>query len=88
MCHVRISIDIIIMSSFQLVSLCKSMFGSAFYETLMKATIYKQFVAGETTEDVKSVAKELGKLNVNCMFCVPTEDVLEEDINSTNIADL
>ncbi len=59
----------------QLVAWFKGIFGTQFYEKIVKATIYKQFVAGETEQDVKFIASTLQKSNINCMFCVPTEDV-------------
>ena len=64
----------------QLVAWCKGIFGTQFYEKIIKATIYKQFVAGETEKDVKYIASELQKSNINCMFCIPTEDVSSDNL--------
>ena len=65
---------------FQLVEWCKGILGDQFYEKIIKATIYKQFVAGETEQDVKFIASNLQKSNINCMFCVPTEEVATDDL--------
>ena len=66
--------------SLQLVEWCKGLFGTKFYEKIIKATIYQQFVAGETEQDVKFIASNLKKFNINCMFCVPTEDVSTDNL--------
>lgn len=54
---------------------CKKIFGKQLYDKIVQATFYKQFVAGEGESDVKDAAANLQKYNINCMFCVPTEDV-------------
>ena len=64
----------------QLVAWCKGIFGTQFYEKIIKATIYKQFVAGETEQDVKYIASQLQNSNINCMFCIPTEDVSSDNL--------
>ena len=59
---------------------CKGLFGTKFYEKIVKATIYQQFVAGESEQDVKLIASNLQKFNIHCMFCVPTEDVSTDNL--------
>ena len=53
----------------------KKVFGRRFYEKVVKATFYIQFVAGEGERDVKDTAAKLKKFNINSLFCVPTEDI-------------
>ncbi|XP_028400735.1 hydroxyproline dehydrogenase-like [Dendronephthya gigantea] len=74
------TINTLVDNSEKLLAWCKGIFGDQFYEKIIKRTIYKQFVAGETEQDVKFIASNLQKSNINCMFCIPSEDITADNL--------
>jgi hydroxyproline oxidase len=52
----------------------KRLLGSRLYTRLMKGTIYSQFVAGETEDELKVAIDKLQKNAMGPMLCVPIEE--------------
>lgn len=48
--------------------------GSRFSGALLRASIYGQFVAGETAEEVRSCVQQLQTLSLRPLLAVPTEE--------------
>ena len=58
----------------QLMSMSHKVLGRRASDWLMKKTVYGQFVAGETTEEIKEAVSGLEKVNVGPLLAAPMED--------------
>ena len=68
------------MTPAQLMSLCEKALGKRASDWVMKKTAYGQFVAGETTEEIREAVSRLQEVNVGPLLAAPMED----DINSSH----
>ena len=59
---------------YQLMNLGQKILGKRMYDGLMRKTFYKQFVAGETTSELKQSVEDLKTVNVRPILCVPIEE--------------
>ncbi|XP_053377875.1 hydroxyproline dehydrogenase-like isoform X1 [Mercenaria mercenaria] len=66
--------DFLVKNSLSLMKISKRLFGSRLYNRCMKATIYSQFVAGETEDELKVAIGKLQQNAMGPMLCVPVEE--------------
>ena len=53
--------------------------GTKLFESLMKKTIYSQFVAGEDHDSIKNSVESLRAQSIGTIMCVPTEEDFVQD---------
>ena len=58
----------------QLQAWSQRLLGSQLSGALLRASIYGQFVAGETTEEVRGCVQQLQTLGLRPLLAVPTEE--------------
>ncbi|XP_069044501.1 hydroxyproline dehydrogenase [Lepisosteus oculatus] len=63
----------------KLLSLSRSVLGARLFSRLMRATVYAQFVAGETEAEIRAAMAKLSMLGMRPMLAVP----IEEDVGET-----
>lgn len=55
--------------------------GKRMFKSLMKKTIYSQFVAGEDYDSIKNSVENLKAQGIGTIMCVPTEEDYTQDID-------
>ena len=60
--------------SLQLQAWSQRLLGSRLSGALLRASVYGQFVAGETAEEVRGCVRQLQALGLRSLLAVPTEE--------------
>lgn len=66
--------DTLSLSSFKLLSVSRRVLGRRVSDTLLRLTLYGQFVAGETPEEIRATLQRLQQLKVRPLLAVPIEE--------------
>lgn len=76
------SYDIVARKSLVLMSFGQKVLGKTLFEFVLRKTMYRQFVAGETLPAIQNTIRELGECGIGTMLCVPNEEDLSTDYNN------
>ncbi|KAL4226794.1 Hydroxyproline dehydrogenase [Mactra antiquata] len=68
------SYNVVVRNSFKIMNVSKTILGTRLYNKCMKLTMYGQFVAGETIDELQQTTKTLQDYGLGPMLCLPIEE--------------